>query len=528
MSWPLRLRAGALVARANLSPFERPDLVSRSVLTALAWGTSLPGVVAASAVRQPHRIAIEDETGALTYRDLWDRSRRVAAALTDRGVGPGTGIGLLCRNHVGFVEWLIAAVATGADVVLLNTGFAGPQLADVVAHEGIQFIIHDDEFADSVGDCGVTAFDESAMAVLITCDHRIPPRRSLGRMVILTSGTTGRPKGAGRRSDPGAVEGVAALVERVPYRFGDTQVIAAPLFHGWGLTNLLLGLGRCSTTIVARRFEPEATLRSVSTKRAHVFVVVPVMLNRILALAPDVLLEAATPKLRVIASSGSALGAKLASDVLNRFGPVLYNIYGSTEVAVATIASPSDLRNAPSTAGKPAFGVRVEVLDAQGEPVPDGSVGRIFVGGAMKFDGYTDGATKERQHGLVSTGDLGGFRNGLLFVDGREDDMIVSGGENVFPIEVEDLLAHHRDVAEVAVIGVPDEQFGQALAAFIVLRPGASLDEDAVKAHVRAQLARHKVPRYVDFVEVLPRNPTGKVLRRVLLERFNASTVSPA
>jgi fatty-acyl-CoA synthase len=515
-----------LVARANLSPFERPDRVSRSMLTALAWGTSLPGVVAASAVRQPNRIAIEDESGAVTYRALWDRARRVATGLIDGGVGPGTGIGLLCRNHIGFVEWLIAAVATGADVVLLNTGFAGPQLADVVAHEGIRFVIHDNEFTDVVATCGVTTFDESAMATLATTPHKTAPRRSLGRMVILTSGTTGRPKGAGRRSDPGAVEGVAALVERVPYRFGDTQVIAAPLFHGWGLTNLLLGLGRCSTTVVARRFEPEATLRSVSSTKANVFVVVPVMLNRILALAPDVLLDAATPKLRVIASSGSALGPKLASDVLNRFGPVLYNIYGSTEVAVATIASPGDLRNAPSTAGKPAFGVRVEVLDAQGEPVPDGSVGRIFVGGAMKFDGYTDGATKERQHGLISTGDLGSFRNGLLFVDGREDDMIVSGGENVFPAEVEDLLAHHRNIAEVAVVGVPDEQFGQALAAFVVVRAGAALDEDAVKAHVRTQLARHKVPRHVEFMDMLPRNPTGKVLRRVLVDRYAATTVS--
>ena len=434
----------------------------------------------------------------------------------------------MCRNHVGFVEWLVAVSATGADVVLLNTGFAAPQLADVVTHEGITAVIHDDEFAEVVAGCGAATFDEATMAAFADTPRKMRPQTAQGRMVILTSGTTGRPKGAARRSDPSAVEGVAALVERVPFRFGDVQVVAAPLFHGWGLSNLLLGLGRCATTVVARRFDPEAALRSVADKNADVFVVVPVMLARILALPPEVLVAARTPKLRIIAASGSALGAKLASDVLNRFGPVLYNIYGSTEVAVATIATPGEMRDHPSTAGRRAFGVRVEILDEHGEPVPEGTIGRIFVGGAMAFDGYTGGGNKERLRGLLSTGDLGSFREGLLFVDGREDDMIVSGGENVFPIEVEDLLAHHLDIADVAVVGVPDDQFGQALAAFVVLRPGARLDAEALKAHVRSQLARHKVPRHVEFLDELPRNPTGKVLRRALAERSAVSTVTSA
>ncbi len=528
MQHPLsqRVRAGALVARSNLSPLERPDRMTRSMLAAMRWGTTLAGVVAAAAARQPHRTAVEDEIRALPYRDLWDRAQRVAAALSERGVSPQSCVGLMCRNHVGFVEWLVAASATGADVVLLNTGFAAPQLADVVAHEGISVVIHDDEFTDIVAECGATTMSESVMSEFAETSRKISPRKTQGRLVILTSGTTGRPKGAARGAAPAAVEGVAALVERVPFRFADVQVIAAPLFHGWGLSNLLLGLGRCATAVVARRFEPEAALASISAKNADVFVAVPVMLSRILALPPEVLVAARTPGLRIIASSGSALGAKLTTDVLNRFGPVLYNIYGSTEVAVATIATPAELREHPSTAGRCAFGVRVEILDETGQPLPEGSVGRIFVGGAMAFDGYTGGGNKERQRGLLSTGDLGSFRDGLLFVDGREDDMIVSGGENVFPVEVEDLLAHRRDVADVAVVGVPDEQFGQALAAFVVLRPGAELDGDSVRAHVRSQLARHKVPRHVEFLDELPRNATGKVLRRILMERLPRSTVA--
>ena len=309
------------------------------------------------------------------------------------------------------------------------------------------------------------------------------------------------------------------MLERIPFRPGDTQVVAAPLFHGWGLTNLLLGVGRCSTNVLSRRFDAEATLRATSEHRAQVLVVVPVMLSRILALDPEVLVAAPTSDLRVIASSGSALGSRLATAALERFGPVLYNLYGSTEVAVATIAIPSDLLEAPSTAGRVAFGVRVEILDNHDAVVPDGTVGRVFVGSSMRFDGYTTGGSKEERHGLLSSGDLGFFRDGLLFVEGREDDMIVSGGENVFPGEVEELLSHHPSVAEVAVIGVADEEFGQVLAAFVVRRRGAKLTADQVRAHVRDHLARHKVPRRVEFIDELPRNSTGKILRRSLAER---------
>jgi len=519
MSLQRRLAAGVILARANFQLFERPDRLARSLLAMAPWGTTLPGVVAAAAARYPDRIAIHDDDGSITYATLWDRSQRIAGALLARGVGEGSRVGLLCRNHRGFVEWLVAASATGADVVLLNTGFAAPQLAAVVRSEGITAIVHDDEFADIVGEAGVETFDESAMAALARSAVPATPRRRQGRMVILTSGTTGQPKGAARRSDSGAIEGIAAVLERIPFRPGDTQVVAAPLFHGWGLTNLLLGVGRCSTNVLSRRFDAEATLRATSEHRAQVLVVVPVMLSRILALDPEVLVAAPTSDLRVIASSGSALGSRLATAALERFGPVLYNLYGSTEVAVATIAIPSDLLEAPSTAGRVAFGVRVEILDNHDAVVPDGTVGRVFVGSSMRFDGYTTGGSKEERHGLLSSGDLGFFRDGLLFVEGREDDMIVSGGENVFPGEVEELLSHHPSVAEVAVIGVADEEFGQVLAAFVVRRRGAKLTADQVRAHVRDHLARHKVPRRVEFIDELPRNSTGKILRRSLAER---------
>lgn len=511
-----QLKSGAALARTVMTPFERPDRLPRAVAAMAPWGTSLAGLVAGAAARYPDRIAVHDDEGATSYRELWRRSQAIAAGLQARGVGPGTGVGLLARNHLGFVEALVAVAATGADLVLMNTGFAGPQLADVAEHEGVTVIIHDDDFGAVVAAADtIDAVPESELAAM-SRSGTVAPRREQGAVVILTSGTTGRPKGAARRTDSSGVEGIAAVLERIPLRLGDTQVIAAPLFHAWGLSHLLLGLARCTTNVLAHRFQPEAALQAISRHEAEVLVVVPVMLARMLAVSPDVLSAHPTPDLRVIASSGSALGSQLTTDTLDQFGPVLYNLYGSTEVAVATIATPEDLRLAPSTAGRVALGVRVEIVDESGRPVPEGTAGRVFVGGSMRFDGYTDGGTKEELDGLLSSGDVGYFSDGLLFIEGRDDDMIVSGGENVFPSEVEDVLHQHEFVAEAAVVGVPDDEFGQALAAFVVRTPGASLTEQQVRTVVRDQLARHKVPRTVTFVDELPRNTTGKLLRRSL------------
>jgi fatty-acyl-CoA synthase len=206
---------------------------------------------------------------------------------------------------------------------------------------------------------------------------------------------------------------------------------------------------------------------------------------------------------------------------MNTFGDNVYNLYGSTEVAVASIAMPDELRAAPGTAGRAPRGVTVRILDDQGREVPRGTTGRIFVGNDNQFEGYTGGGNKEIIDGLMSSGDVGHFDDDdLLYVDGRDDDMIISGGENVFPREVEDLLADHDDVVEAAVIGVPDDAFGQRLKGFVVLKEGAQADASALQSHVKANLARYKVPRDIVFLEALPRNPTGKVLKREL-EKMN-------
>jgi acyl-CoA synthetase (AMP-forming)/AMP-acid ligase II len=343
-----------------------------------------------------------------------------------------------------------------------------------------------------------------------------PPPGSPGSVVILTSGTTGTPKGASR-SQPRSLTAAAAILSRIPFRARESTFVAPPVYHAWGLGMSMLAVGLGSTIVVRRRFEPEATLVALAEHRCTALAVVPVILNRLLSLGQERIEQADFSTLRIIASSGAQLEGAVATKAMDAFGDIVYNLYGSTEVAWATIATPADLRAAPGCVGKPPLGTTVRLLDDTGHRVPDGTTGRIFVGSGMEFGGYTGGGSKEVIDGLMATGDVGHFdAGGRLFVEGRDDEMIVSGGENVFPGEVEELLAAHESVLEAAAIGVPDDKFGQRLRVFVVVRPGHDLDGDAVRAHIKANLARYKVPRDVVFLEELPRNPSGKVLKREL------------
>jgi fatty-acyl-CoA synthase len=205
---------------------------------------------------------------------------------------------------------------------------------------------------------------------------------------------------------------------------------------------------------------------------------------------------------------------------MDQYGDVIYNNYNATEAGMIATATPQDLRAAPDTAGKPADGTEIRILDADFNELPRGEVGGIYVRNSTQFDGYTSGVTKDFHQGFMSSGDVGYLDNaGRLFVVGRDDEMIVSGGENVYPIEVEKALAAHPDVAEASVIGVDDEQFGQRLAAFVVLNAGASTGPDDLKQHVRESLANYKVPRAITVLDELPRSNTGKVVRRELQDR---------
>jgi fatty-acyl-CoA synthase len=527
--------ARTLLGTGMVQPM-RPDKVVRTLAALRRWGPTPAAAYTASAIRYPERQALVDEKGTLTFAEVDQRTNALARALRKAGIREQDSVAIMCRNHRGFIEATIACSKLGAGALYLNTAFAGPQIADVMRREDPVALIYDAEFGNLLGageegrvvikrfvawhEPGERPLAESdpRLQELIAAESDSPlqPPAEKGRVVILTSGTTGTPKGAARKQ-PDSMEPAAALFSKIPLRALETTVIAAPMFHSWGFAHFTLGLPLSSTLVLRRKFDPEDTLRAVAHHRATALAVVPVMLQRILELGEETIASYDVSSLKVIAVSGSALPGELATRAMDALGDVLYNLYGSTEVAWATIATPEDLRAAPGTAGRPPMGTIVKLLDSEGREAAPGEGGRIFVANEMVFEGYTGGGGKEIVGGLMSTGDVGRFdADGRLFVDGRDDEMIVSGGENVFPREVEDLLADNEQIEEAAVVGVSDEQFGQRLKAFVVLREGAQLDEETVKAYVKANLARFKVPREVVFLEQLPRNATGKVLKREL------------
>ncbi|MGN6871076.1 MAG: acyl-CoA synthetase [Solirubrobacteraceae bacterium] len=519
----------ALCLRSGLIGPEPPHKVAQLLRGFQRYGL-LGGAVVAGALRHGDRAVMIDERGELSYKELDERTNALANAWREHGLKAGEGVAILVRNHRGFLEAVFGAAKCGARIILLNTSFAGPQIREVAEREGTDLLVYDEEYSDTLkgiddpprGRYRAWADepgDDTLDALIEGGDTSNPPKPDeWPKITILTSGTTGTPKGA-PRSEPRSLSLIGGLLSKVPFRAHEITELCVPMFHALGFMQAIVGVGLGSTLVVRRRFDPETTLDSLEEHRATAMVVVPVMLSRIVDVGEEEIKQRDTSALRIIFVSGSALGADLAKRSMKAFGPVVYNLYGSTEIAYATIATPEDLRVEPGTAGKVVRGSIVKLFDEDGKEVPAGESGRIFVGNFSQFEGYTGGGNKDMLEGLMASGDVGHFDSeGRLYVDGRDDEMIVSGGENVFPAEVEELLGAHESIREAAAIGVDDEKFGQRLKAFVVLCDGESLSEDDIKDYVKDNLANYKVPREIVFLDELPRNPTGKVLKRELAE----------
>jgi acyl-CoA synthetase (AMP-forming)/AMP-acid ligase II len=527
---------GVLARRGMVRPI-RPDRLVRVGLALHRWGSTPAGAFTVNAIARADQTAVIDDDGPVTYAAVDARTNSIARGFAAAGLEPGGRSGILCRNGIGFVESMVATSKLGADSLMLNTSMSTAELKAVLERERPKIVVYDGEFADAVRE----AAPRSIVRVMATSadgrsrtrtlaqlrdqslDDPLDPPAEEGRTVILTSGTTGAPKGARvRRAEN--LEPLAWFLSTVPIDAGSACLVQAPLFHAHGLGQFIICTALGCTIVLPPRFDAEDTLARIERHRIEVLAVVPTMLKRIIELEPGVRERYDTRSLRVVVCSGSALDGKLAREFMDAFGPVLYNLYGSTEVAWATIATPEDLRAAPGTVGRPPPHTRVEILDDDGRPLRPGHTGHIFVGHEMLFEGYTDPAqTRRLVDGMMTPGDLGHMdEEGRLFVDSREDDMIISGGENVYPGQVEEVLRSHPDVDDAVVIGVEDERFGQRLVAFVEPRENSGLTSEDVIEFGRENLARFKVPREVHLRDDLPRNALGKVLRREL--RPTAST----
>jgi fatty-acyl-CoA synthase len=520
----IELRSLSALVRAGAFGFEPPRRQLEIVKALRDYGP-LGAAPRIAALRHGDRPAIADERGEMGFAELDGQVVRLANALTAREIPAGSSVGILCRNHRAPLITAFAASRAGMNAIWLNTAFSARQAAEVAGREGVDVLIHDDSFDDVVAGieprfgriaCSTQAAAEFDDVIAGGSAVQPPAPAKPGRVVLLTSGTTGEPKGA-PRPEPRSLSIPGALLERMPMRAREATVVGPPLYHGTGLIISLVSISLGSKLVLRSAFEPAQMLADSQRHRATTWCVVPVMLQRLLALGQDEIRRHDLSSLRVVFCAGSQLPADVAIRTMDLLGDVVYNLYGSTEVSVATLATPQDLRAAPASVGRPALGSRVRILGEDCAEVATGTPGRIFVGSTTPFEGYTGGGTKEMVDGLMGTGDVGHFdKLGRLHIDGRDDEMIVSGGENVFPREVEELLITHPAVNDAAAIGVNDTEFGQRLCAYVVRREGADVGADDIRAFVRENLARFKVPRDVLFVDELPRNPTGKVLKREL------------
>jgi fatty-acyl-CoA synthase len=519
---------------AGAFKLEPPQNVAAMVADIRRWG-EFGMIPALNARRTPNRTAIIDDFGEITFKELDDAAHEVANGLLAKGIKGGDGVAILARNHRWFLIAVYGAARAGARIILLNSEFSGPQIKEVSEREGAQLIIYDDEYCQAVSKAdpplgklralGVNpdkeeqsgSTDETLEDLVARSSGKPAPRVTKhSSIIILTSGTTGTPKGANRGTPP-SLAPIGGILSHVPFRSGEITSLPAPMFHALGYLHATIAMMLGSTLVLRRRFKPPTVLADIEKHKVTAVVVVPVMLSRMLDALEGMEKKPDLSSLRIVFVSGSQLGAELAQRALKDLGPVIYNLYGSTEIAFATIARPKDLSINPATVGPVVKGVKVKILDDSGNELPQGEVGRIFVGNTFPFEGYTGGGHKQIIDGLMSSGDVGYFdEHGLLYVSGRDDEMIVSGGENVFPAEVEDLISGHPDVVEATAMGVEDKEWGHRLRAFVVKTDGASIGEEDIKSYVKEHLARYKVPREVIFLDELPRNPTGKILKRDL------------
>jgi acyl-CoA synthetase (AMP-forming)/AMP-acid ligase II len=503
------------------------------------WRTGLTpaAAIAINAARHPDRDAIVDDEGATTYRELDQRIEAIAGALWTRRRGRCT-FAVLCRNHRGFIEAFAVGARLGSEIVFLNSEITESQLGRILQRHRPDVLVHDEEYHDIVEACGydgrrVLAWHESDADDRLTLDSlavgdgpaRAPANHRSAKLTLLTSGTTGLAKGVSRDVDiVGAVESAATGMGIMRLRDGDVSVVSPPFFHALGFAMLLSTLSVGGTIVSHRRFDPDQVLLDIEERQATVLTGVPLMFQRLLK-AKKAHSERDISSVRVALTGASPIPPSTVNEFLEVFGPVLINVYGSTETGIVSMATPEDLLDDPTTLGRPGIGISVRILREDRSIADVGERGTIFMRGGLLFDGYTaDGddtpKAKEVVDGHVNTGDMGHLDDqGRLYVDGRDDDMVVSGGENVFPLEVEQALGEHPSVDEAVVMGVDHEDFGQVLRAYVTVTSAEPPKEAELRDFLRERLERFKVPKEFVVVDEFPRNATGKVVRSKLAER---------
>jgi len=519
--WDLRAAGAAQLVRTLTANSQNPSQIYRI-----------------HAKNSPDKKALVWRDHAVTFGELDARIDRIAVGLAARGVKRGSSVVLMMKNRPEFVEIGAAAARLGAAAVAVSWRSTPKELVYLATHCGAVAMAFETDLWHVVEEAkkeipriaDAAYFSVGASVPGVTSSEALLDEGKAfvaekgaeddAAVVIYTSGTTGKPKGAVRKFPKDAMPAFMRFIAETPMRVDDVHIVTCPMYHSTAFGFLSLSHMLGNTAVLMDEFKPEPFLALVEKHQVTTTALVPTMLHRVMALGKDVLARYDARTLRVVFSGGAPLPGPLALEFMDAFGDVLFNFYGATETGLVTLAKPADLRAAPGTIGKAVPGNDIRLLDDAGKEVAAGTVGELFVLNKFLVTGYhkDDSATKDSMRaGFFSVGDLArADRDGRFFIEGRKRDMVITGGVNVYPAEVEGVLEQHPDIAEVAVVGVPDNEWGERVRAFVVKKPGTALDEGALKVWTRERLAGPKVPRDLVFLDALPRNPTGKVLKREL------------
>ena len=496
----------------------------------------------AIASSEPDRAAIVSPDGSvLTFGDLLERSRRVAATLRAMDVGPGDHIAIMLPNHPAFFEVVLGAMESGLIVIPVNSHLAAGEAAHVLADSEARIFISHSSTAHAARFAAQRAGldPERTFAVghiegfrpysdLYLSDPELPEPRTAGSTMMYTSGTTGKPKGVKRRhpnGDPDEVYGATAMTTcrgfGVPLR-AHVHLVCGPLYHAGPFVGAFNSLHVGGTIVLMEHWTPEDCLSLIEQYHVESTQMVPTMFHRLLSLPEEVRRRADVSSLKSVFHTGAPCPVAVKQRIMDWWGPVVYETYGGTEGA-ATIATPKSWLRKPGTVGKPIFGVTVHIVGEEGEDLPTGQVGEIWIeSSAGSSEYYKDPQkTAEMRRGeMVTLGDVGYLdEDNFLFLRDRKIDLIISGGANIYPAEVEAALLEDPMVADVAVIGIPDDEWGEQVKAVVELQPGVDAGDGTASEIIercRARIARYKCPRSIDFIDHLPRLPNGKVEKRRL------------
>ncbi len=483
------------------------------VLAIQKMGVNLMVLLQVAARLHPHRIAVTDDKERLTYAQLLKQTEMLAENLIKQyGVREKQDVAILCRNHAVAIKTIFAISRLGGNVFMLNPEMSSDQIVALQDRFQFDFFVYDQPLATifvegALSKISLPAYHSSDVSIdQLSTQPNLQPRplgrATTGKVVVLTGGTTGQPKSVSRK--PSLFDFLPpffALLTQAHLDRYQSIYIAPPICHGYGLALLLIGMVLGAEMYFTECFKAPQACALIAKHDIEVVIVVPLMLERMLKHDTKAL-----SSLRCVLAGSAVLRPDLTQGTLEKLGPVLFNLYGTSEAGFSIIATPDTLGQKPDSIGKPVSGVTAKITKA--DQVADAQqIGQLLIRSRWSA----------KQNRWIETGDLAyQDADGDLFLCGRTDDMIVSGGQNVYPVELEKVLAQHPAVDNVAVLGIPDEEFGQRLKAVIVLKSNAGLDETSLRAWLKSRIARYQMPAVIEFRDELPYTSIGKVDKKAL------------